>query len=80
MWLVDVVSRRWVWLVGGIWVWLECIGVVNGCCNVVRRHIDTCPVEPVGSVGPEPDQTGPDQHFFIQLLASSSAGLALAFV
>ena len=39
MWLVGVVSRRWVWLVGGIygygynvWVWL--VGVV------IRRYID----------------------------------------
>ena len=39
MWLVDVVSRRWVWLVGGIYgygynvqVWL--VGVV------IRRYID----------------------------------------
>ena len=37
VWLVGVVSKRWVWLLGGIrrWVWLECIGVVNGV--VVRR-------------------------------------------
>ena len=34
MWLVGVVSRRWVWLVGGIYGygWLPCIGVVSGCC------------------------------------------------
>ena len=32
MWLVGVVSRRWVWLVGGIYGWLQCIGVVSGCC------------------------------------------------
>ena len=23
-----------------LWVWLPCIGVVSGCCNVVRRYID----------------------------------------
>ena len=49
-----VVSRRWVWLVGGcigvvigvgvasgwnLWVWLECIGVVSGCwCKEVYRY------------------------------------------
>ena len=37
MWLVGVVNRRWVWLVGvasgwDLWVWLKCIGVVSGCC------------------------------------------------
>ena len=37
VWLVGMISRRWVWLVGGtsgwnLWVWLECIGVVSGCC------------------------------------------------
>ena len=32
--LVGVVSRRWVWLVGGIYgyIWLQCIGVASGCC------------------------------------------------
>ena len=41
MWLVGVVSRRWVWLVGGIYgygynvkVWLLLVGVV------IRRYID----------------------------------------
>ena len=45
VWLVGMVSRRWVWLVGGIygcgyreWVWLEYIGVVVG--GVVRRYKD----------------------------------------
>ena len=37
MWLVGVVSRRWVWLVGEIYgygynVWLQCIGVASRCC------------------------------------------------
>ena len=35
MWLVGVVSRRWVWLVGGIYGYGyndDCIGVVSGCC------------------------------------------------
>ena len=29
-----VVSRRWVWLVGGIYgyAWLQCIGVASRCC------------------------------------------------
>ena len=22
-----------------LWAWLQCIGVVSGCCNVVRRYI-----------------------------------------
>ena len=30
---MGVVSRRWVWLVGGFYgLWLPCIGVVSGCC------------------------------------------------
>ena len=35
MWLVGVVSRRWVESMDVVirkWVWLECIGVVSGCC------------------------------------------------
>ena len=34
MWLVGVVSVRWVWLVGEIYgyIWLQCIGMVSGCC------------------------------------------------
>ena len=34
MWLVGVVSRRWVGVASGwnLWVWLKCIGVVGGCC------------------------------------------------
>ena len=32
MWLVGVVSRRWVWLVGGIYGMVQCIGVASGCC------------------------------------------------
>ena len=31
VWLMGVVSRRWV-VGGNLWVWLECIGVVSGCC------------------------------------------------
>ena len=40
MWLEGVVSRRWVWLVGGIYGYvLPCIGVVNGgCCKEVYRY------------------------------------------
>ena len=26
------VSRRWVWLVGGLYGLVPCIGVVSGCC------------------------------------------------
>ena len=26
-----------------LWVWLQCIGVVSGCCNVVKRYIDIYP-------------------------------------
>ena len=39
MWIVGVVSRRWVWLVGGIYGYgyHVRIGVVSGCC---RRYID----------------------------------------
>ena len=34
MWLVGVVSRWWVWLVGGIYVYgyNVYIGVASGCC------------------------------------------------
>ena len=39
VWLVNVVSKRQVWLVGEsmgvdirMCVWLECVGVVSGCC------------------------------------------------
>ena len=34
VWLVGMVSRRWVWLVGGIYGYgyLSCISVVSGCC------------------------------------------------
>ena len=43
MWLVGVVSRRCVWLVGGtmaaLWLWLQCIGVVSAyCCKEVYRY------------------------------------------
>ena len=31
VWLVGVVSSRWVWPVGGLWVWLEYKGVVSVC-------------------------------------------------
>ena len=36
MWLVGVVSRRWVWLVGGIYGYgyHVYIGVVSGCCCI----------------------------------------------
>ena len=47
VWLVDVVTRRWVWLVGvgGIygcvsrrWVLVESMGVASGCgCKEVYR-------------------------------------------
>ena len=40
MWLVGVVSRRWVWLVGGIYGWLPCICVASAVGVVVRRYID----------------------------------------
>ena len=45
MWLAGVVSRRWVLLVGvvsgwNLWVWLECIGVVSGCC---RKEVNIFP-------------------------------------
>ena len=43
--IVGVVSRTWVWLVGGSmvvvinWMWLECIGVVSGwCCKEVPTY------------------------------------------
>ena len=32
MWIVGVVSRRWVWLVGGIYGYGQCIGVASQCC------------------------------------------------
>ena len=41
VWLVGVVSRRRVWLLGGIYgcsYWLECIGVISGCCKEVNRY------------------------------------------
>ena len=37
MWLVGVVSRRWVESVGVVirrWVWLKCTGVISGCCKL----------------------------------------------
>ena len=47
VWLVGVVSRRWVWLVewveymgvvSRIWVWVKSMGVVSGCgCKEVYR-------------------------------------------
>ena len=45
VWLVGMVSRRRVWLVGAwnLWVWLKCIGVVSGCCckEVYYRYISS---------------------------------------
>ena len=35
MWLVGVVSRRWVWL-GGIYGYGYCIGVASRCCCIYR--------------------------------------------
>ena len=36
---MGVVSSRRVWLMGGICVWLECIGVDSGCCcKEVHRY------------------------------------------
>ena len=43
MWLVGVVRRRWVWLVGGFYgyAWLPRIGVVSECCcKEVYNYID----------------------------------------
>ena len=40
VWLVGMVSRKRVWLVGGnLWVWLECIGVASEwCCKEVYTY------------------------------------------
>ena len=43
MWLVGMVSRRWVWLVGGIYGYgyHVYIGMVSGCCcKEVYNYID----------------------------------------
>ena len=40
MWLVGVVSRRQVWLMGGIYGCGSSIGVVNVCCKEVRIYLD----------------------------------------
>ena len=50
VWLVGVVSRRQVWLLVESMVWLECIGVVSGCCckEVYRfPHNITYPYTPL---------------------------------